>query len=75
MPLPGERIETLRPRPDRSTSFSLGCSIALLELTRLNSQMKVITDAKALLNMQAIVAARQAAAVSAAVAASVASSG
>ena len=66
-----ERIETLDPKPNRSTTFSLGCSIALLELTRLNSQMKVITDASTLLSMQAIVAARQAAAVSAAVTASV----
>ena len=65
-----EVMKTLRPTPDRNATFNLACSITFLELVRLDAEMRTITDAKALIDMQAILNAQAAAA--AAVACSVA---
>ena len=73
-----EHMEALRPKPDRSLTFNLAASIAFMDLVRLDGNMKAITDAKALMDMQAIIQAQQAACVAAAssaAAASTASSG
>jgi Protein of unknown function (DUF4003) len=65
------RMQELRPQPDRSLSFNLAASITFLELVKLDRRMKEITDAKALMDMQAIIAAQQAAAGAAASSAAV----
>lgn len=73
-----EVMESLKPKPDRSLTFNLAASTTFLELVRVDQNLKVVTDAKALLDMQAIINAQQAAAVAAcsgAAAASAASSG
>jgi len=60
-----EVMESLSPKPDRLLTFNLAASTTFLELARLNKDLKVITDAKALLDMQAIINAQQAAAAAA----------
>lgn len=67
-------MESLRPRPDRSLTFNLAAGIAFLELVQLDADLKQITDAKALMDMQAIIAAQQAAAAAAASSAAAAAS-
>jgi hypothetical protein len=67
-------MEQLRPKPDRSMTFNLASSIAFLDLVKLDHNLKQITDAKALMDMQAIIAAQQAAAAAAASSAAVAAS-
>ncbi len=59
-------MEALRPAPGRSMTFNLAASIAFLELVQCDRDLKTITDSKALLDMQAIIAAQQAAAAAAA---------
>ncbi|MCP4247200.1 MAG: DUF4003 family protein [bacterium] len=61
-----EIMADLRPRPDRSMTFNLAASIAFLDLVRLDENLKAITDAKAMMDMQAIINAQQAAAAAAA---------
>jgi hypothetical protein len=53
----------LRPSPDRSLSFNLGASIAFLELASLEGDhgTTALVDVKALLDMQAVINAQQAA--------------
>ena len=72
-------MERLRPKPDRSLTFNLAAGITFLELIRLDRDLSKITDAKAMMDMQAVINAQQAAAAaaasSAAVAASTAASG
>jgi hypothetical protein len=72
-----QAIAQLKPRPDRSITFNLASSIVFLECVQLDSSCKEITDAKALMDMQAIINAQQAAAAVAAstAAATAASSG
>ena len=68
------QMEELRPKPDRSLTFNLAASITFLELVKLDRKMKEITDAKALMDMQAIITAQQAAAGAAASSAAVCAS-
>jgi len=67
-----EAVKGIRPQPDRSLTFNLASSITFLELVRVNRNLKVITDVKALLDMQAIISAQQAAAAAACASASAA---
>jgi hypothetical protein len=69
-----DAMKKLDPRPGRSLTFNLASSIAFIELVRVDRGLKVITDVKALLDMQAIIAAQQAAAVAACAGAAAASS-
>lgn len=59
-----EVMKGLRPQPDRLLTFNLAASIAFLELVRLDADLKLITDAKALLDMQAVINNQHAAACS-----------
>lgn len=52
-------IASLRPKPDRSLTFNLAAGIVFLELVQLDDQLKTITDAKAMMDMQAIITAQQ----------------
>jgi hypothetical protein len=65
------KMEELRPKPDRSLTFNLAAGITFLELVKLDREMKEITNAKALMDMQAIINAQQAAAAAAASSAAV----
>lgn len=65
-----EVMRSLRPKPNGSMTFNLAASTTFLELIRLDENMKVLADAKALLDMQEIIRAEQAASVAAVVAAS-----
>jgi len=67
-------MTALSPKPDRSLTFNLAASIAFLELVRCDRELTQIADAKALLDMQAILNAQQAAACAAATSAAVAAS-
>lgn len=60
------RMEQLSPRPGRLLTFNLAASLAFLELVQVDRDLKAITGAKALLDMQAIINAQQAAAAAAA---------
>ncbi|MFQ5411532.1 MAG: DUF4003 family protein [Phycisphaerae bacterium] len=60
-----EVMESLKPKPDRSLTFNLAASTTFLELVRLDADLKTVTDAKALLDMQAIINAQQAAVIAA----------
>jgi len=51
-----------KPKPSRETSFDLAVGITFLELVQKDRNMKIISDAKALMDMQAIITAQQAAA-------------
>ncbi len=67
-----ERMEQLRPDPGRLLTFNLAAGLAFLELVQIDSNLRTITDAKALMDMQAIINAQQAAAAAAATSAAVA---
>ena len=67
-------MEKLNPKPDRSLTFNLAASIAFIELVQLDENLEAITDAKALMDMQAIINAQQAAAAAAASSAAIAAS-
>ncbi|MCB9754061.1 MAG: DUF4003 family protein [Myxococcales bacterium] len=64
-----ETIVSLRPSPGANLSFTLAASVAFVRLVGFDRDMRAISDAKALLDMQAILAAQQSAAVAAAAAA------
>jgi hypothetical protein len=59
------KMQELRPKPDRSLTFNLAASITFLELVKLDREMQEITNAKALVDMQAIINAQQAGAAAA----------
>jgi len=59
-------MTALKPKPDRSLTFNLASSIAFCDLVKLDGNLREITDVKALLDMQAILASQQAAAAAAA---------
>lgn len=65
-----ERIRALPSAPDKQTSFTLACGTALLELSRDGARLSMLSEAQLLVNIQAILAAQQAAAVAASSAAS-----
>ena len=67
-------MTALSPKPDRSLTFNLAASITFLELVQCDRELEQITDAKALLDMQAIINAQQAAACAAATSAAIAAS-
>jgi len=68
-----EDIAAFRPTPNRSMTFNLAASVAFLDMVRQDIDLKSISDARALMNVQAIIQAQQAAAcVAAATAASAA---
>jgi hypothetical protein len=67
------RMESLRPKPDRSLTFNLAAGIAFLELVQLDAELRTITDAKALMDMQPVINAQQAASAAAASSAATAS--
>lgn len=69
-----EAMTRLKPRPDRSLTFNLASSVAFLDSVQLDENFKEITDAKAMMDMQAIINAQQAAAAVAASSAAVAAS-
>ena len=58
-------IRDLKPRPDRSLAFNLASSVTFVDLIQADSGSKEVTDAKAMLDMQAIINAQQAAMVAA----------
>lgn len=57
-----EALRALRPRPDRATAFSLASSLALLELVQGSLAPHDVADLKALAELQAVIAAQEAAA-------------
>ncbi len=67
-----EAMKAIRPQPDRSLTFNLAASITFLELVRVDRNLQTITNVKALLDMQAIISAQQAAAAAACASASAA---
>lgn len=60
-----EAMAALRPKPNRSQTFNLACSMTFLESLR-GENMQLLADLKTLLDMQSIIRAQQAAAASAA---------
>ncbi len=63
-----ETMKTLKPKPDRSLSFSLAASTAFVELAQADKSLKSVAKMKLLMDMQAIIHAQQAAAAAAAAA-------
>jgi len=61
-----EHMLQLTPAPGRLLTFNLASSLVFLELVQLDDNLDAITDAKALMDMQAIINAQQAAAAAAA---------
>jgi len=70
-------MEGLKPKPDGFVTFNLAAGVTFLELARRDMQRTGVVDAKALLDMQAVINAQQAAAAAAcsAAAASAAATG
>ncbi len=62
------QIRELSSRPSRSLAFNLASSIAFTQLVQARMGREAVADAKALMDMQAIVAAQQAAIIAATVA-------
>jgi hypothetical protein len=56
-----EALRNVRPRPDRALAFNLASSIAFVELVQPVERAAAITDAKALMDLQALLNAQQAA--------------
>ena len=69
-----EQMSQLKPAPGRLMTFNLAASLVFLELVQLDGNLDAITDAKALMDMQAIINAQQAAAAAAATSAATAAS-
>lgn len=69
-----ETMKTLNPKPDRLLTFSLAVSTTFLELAQVDRKLKSVVDTKAMVDMQAIIQAQQAAMVAVAAAAGAASS-
>ncbi|PCJ56823.1 MAG: hypothetical protein COA79_17875 [Planctomycetota bacterium] len=61
-----ERMKELRPQPDINITFNLAAGITFLELVQRDKSHELITGAKALIDMQNVINAQQAAAASAA---------
>ncbi|MCA8941330.1 MAG: DUF4003 family protein [Planctomycetes bacterium] len=59
------QMERLHPKPDHVQTFNLACSVVFLELVQVDRALHHITDAKALTDIQAVVAAQQAAVIAA----------
>ncbi|MBN1419059.1 MAG: DUF4003 family protein [Planctomycetes bacterium] len=59
-------METLRPKPNRSMTFSLASGIAFLEILGRDPESRALMDAKALADMEAVLRAQHAAAAGAA---------
>ena len=68
-----EELREWRPRPDRALAFNLASSIAFIELAQAGESAQGVTAAKALVDMQAIINAQQAAMMAASMAAITAS--
>lgn len=66
-----EQVAQLHPKPDYNVTFNIGSSLAFLELVQLDSRMQRITDAKAMIDVQALITGQQTAAVAAASSAAV----
>lgn len=64
-----ENMKELRPKPNRNTTFNLASGIAFLDMIQQDNSFNMITDAKALLDMQNILNAQAAAAAAASTAA------
>lgn len=64
-----ETLRELRPRPDRALAFNLASSIAFIEFAQADEPTQGVTAAKALVDMQAIINAQQAAMMAASMAA------
>jgi hypothetical protein len=56
-----DEIRRPRPRPDKTEAFKIACSITFLEMMHLDEQAVSISHAKLLLDVQAVIAAQQAA--------------
>ena len=56
-----DQLGTLDPAPEAQVTLSLACSLTFMELIQLDRNMKNIIEAKAMLDMQAFIAAQQAA--------------
>ena len=69
-----ERMKQLRPKPDINITFNLAAGITFLELVQRDKNHELITETKALIDMQNIINAQQAAAGAAAASACAASS-
>ena len=69
-----QHMAALRPDPGRLLTFNLAAGLTFLELVQCDGEMKQLTDVKALMDMQAIIQAQQAAACAAATSAAVAAS-
>ena len=69
-----QAIRQMRPKPARSLAFNLASSVTFVELIQRHEKVEGITDAKAMMDMQAIINAQQAAVMAATTAAVVASS-
>ncbi len=67
-----ETMKTIKPKPDRSLSFSMATSTAFVELAQADNTTKAVRNMKLLMDMQAIIHAQQAAAAAAASAAAAA---
>ncbi len=67
-----EKIIALRPSPGASLGFELAVSVAFVRLVGFDRDMRALSDATAMLNMQSILAAQQSAAIAAAAAAAAA---
>lgn len=68
-----EVIQRLHPRPDRSLAFNLAASVAFIDVVRLQERVEGVTETKAMMDMQTIINAHQAAIAAATTAAVVAS--
>jgi hypothetical protein len=68
-----ETLRALRPRPDRALAFNLASGIAFIEFAQMSEPAEGVTAAKALMDMQAIINAQQAAIMAASTAAITAS--
>jgi hypothetical protein len=56
-----ETIRNLQPKPDRALAFNLASSVAFVELVQPTERTQGIADAKAMMDLQALINAQQAA--------------
>lgn len=56
-----DELRRMKPRPDKAAAFKIACSITFLELMHLDDAALSVSQAKLLVDVQALIAAQQAA--------------
>lgn len=55
-----DQVREYKPRPDKRMAFSIGANIAMLELVKLDAELRSISQIKLIIDIQSVIAAQRA---------------